>query len=399
LPSDFNNQQYGTIYQAIIGLNADNSLIDIVTVSEALEKQTGRDWIASLTHLTSNAIGFGLEHVKEYAEGIKRKTTERKAQLIASDLIKQIAEDGLGAVDGAITALMDLSRSKKQTTLTMRECLLQLNEYVEQRYEKKSCMGVTTGISDIDKYLGGFHNSDLIVIGARPAMGKTALLINMALKADVPCAIFSTEQGGMQVAMRSVSIMSNLNAQALRNADLDNNNGWETYTAGVATLMDRKIYIDEDSAPTIADIQRQARKWKHQHNIQAVYVDYIQRIRATNAKAPKHERVEEVVMGLKSLSRELNVPVVALAQVNRSVESRPDKRPSMGDLKDSGSIEQEADQIMMLYRDEVYTENSKDQGIAEINIEKNRHGPIGCVRVAWIAHSMQFRDLTYGQTY
>jgi replicative DNA helicase len=160
-------------------------------------------------------------------------------------------------------------------------------------------------------------------------------------------------------------------------------------------LREARIYFDEAAQPTISDVQRQARRWRHENKVEVIHVDYIQRIKATDMRAPKHERVEEVVVGLKCLAKELDIPVVALAQVNRSVESRPDKRPNMGDLKDSGSIEQEADVIAMLYRDEVYNPETMDKGIAELNIEKNRHGPTGVVKLGWHGASLKFRDLEW----
>jgi replicative DNA helicase len=226
-------------------------------------------------------------------------------------------------------------------------------------------------------------------------MGKTALMLNLILNANVSTGFFSSEMAAMQGAMRMISTVGSVNASKLRNADMGEDE-WSGYNAGMSLLHDRPVYIDDQSKPTIDELQRQARIWKQEHDIKCLHVDYIQRIDAMEKRAPKHLQVEEVAQGLKSLAKELRIPIIALAQVNRNVESRSNRRPNMGDLKDSGAIEQEADQIMILYRDEVYDKETNDKGIAELSIEKNRHGQTGGIRLSWEAQYMRFRNLSTG---
>ena len=252
--------------------------------------------------------------------------------------------------------------------------------------------GVPSGLAKLDKILLGFHPGDLVVIGARPSQGKTALLLNMADAANVPCGIVSAEQAAMQILQRMVAIRSGVSAERIRAGELHDQD-WPHLTEAAASLHATNTWIFDRGAPSITDVQRTARRWANGHGIKALYVDYIQRIRGGDPRAPRHERVGEVAQGLKDIARELGIPVIALAQVSREVEKRNDKRPLMGDLSDSSEIEKEADQIVMLYRDEVYNHESSDRGTAELRIEKNRHGRIGFVRCAWLAESMRFRDL------
>jgi replicative DNA helicase len=248
----------------------------------------------------------------------------------------------------------------------------------------------------MDKFIGGFHNSDLVIVGARPAMGKTAFMLNLAINADAPVGIISAEQGMMQMGGRVIAIDGRINTAGIRSGKLEDED-YNRMTASYSRLRDRVIQFYDKPAPTLQDIVRQARKWKHNLDIKALYIDYVQRVKV-DGKAPRHEQIGDVAMGLKELARELDIPVIALAQVNRSVEARTNRRPQMGDLKDSGVIEQEADVIAMLYRDEVYDENSQHKGIAEVDIKKNRHGDIGIVRTVWRAEYLRFEDLANGES-
>jgi len=216
-------------------------------------------------------------------------------------------------------------------------------------------------------------------------------LLNLASAHEEPSGIISAEQGREQIGLRGIAINGRVSAHAMRLAKL-NDHDWPKITNAVSYMKDRKIRLNDQPGISLTELVRQARQWKYQYDIKILYIDYIQRIKA-NKKLPKHEQVGEVAMALKELARELDIPVVALAQVNRDVEKRGDKRPNMSDLKDSGSIEQEADNIMSLYRDEVYSEDSPDKGIAEVNVLKNRHGPTGMIRVSWIAQFMIFEDM------
>lgn len=390
LPEEFAFEIPRSIYSAIQDLTAQRIPADVITVAEYMTttSHVGDDWFSQIAHIVSNVVGV---NVKAYSERVRELATKRKAAQIAHALM-DTAEEGQSAVDEAIRALMDLGRTKRKYEYTIKETLRGALDEIEENLEKGELSGVPSGIGDIDNILGGFHNTDLVVIGARPAMGKTAMLLNCLLGADCSVGLISAEQGHQQIGTRIIAIDGLVNAQDMRRASRLDDSQFARISASVARLMPRNIHINDMPAPTLQDIQRQARKWKFRNDIKALYVDYIQRVKG-NAKLPRHEQVAEIAMGLKELARELEIPVIALAQVNRQVEARANKRPMMSDLKDSGAVEQEADVIMTLYRDEVYDESTPDKGIIEIGIQKNRHGVTGIIRAAWRGEYLKISEL------
>jgi replicative DNA helicase len=245
----------------------------------------------------------------------------------------------------------------------------------------------------LDSHLGGWQDGDLTVIGARPAMGKTALLLHFAAAAGVSVGLVSAEQPAFQIAQRHAASLGRVSLADLRRGRIgDQEQGLLVEAIRKINRMNYRIY--DRSSPHIADVERMARRWKQKHGMEILLVDYIQRIRGDGDK--KHERVGDVVQRLKTLARDLDVPVVALSQVGRQVESRTNRRPGMGDLSDSSEIEKEADAVITLYRDEVYNPESKDKGTAELYIAKNRHGYTGTVRVQWAGVWVRFADLAHG---
>jgi replicative DNA helicase len=316
-----------------------------------------------------------------------------KAQGIAQTLETRLAEGGLEAVDDAIRELMLLAAPRGNFECDTAAAVSCAIDEIELAYKSDGPIGIPTGLKDLDDCIGGLRPPDLIVIGARPSIGKTALLLNLADNSKHPAGIISAEQGRTQVGLRLIAKNGSLNAYRLRIGKIEDEE-WPRIVHAASVVKDRKVRINDQPNPTIEEVMRQARKWKFQYGIQALYVDYIQRIRAL-PKAPRHEQVGYVALSLKELARELNIPVIALAQVNRNVEERENKRPTMADLKDSGSIEQEADTIITLYRDEVYDEETPNKGIAELNVLKNRHGPTGMIRCVWIAESMSFHNMDF----
>lgn len=389
-PAEFLNRQAARIYAAASGMIKRGEVVDVFTLADELKRTSAQDWLPALASMAAGVVYSS--HAKDYAKAIRRRFHERKAITIANELIEDIRTNGLQAIDAAIVDLMAMTTAKRDTVKTMREAAREAVALLNEINESGGLVGVTTGFTDLDRMLGGYHKTDLIIVGARPAMGKTAFMLNQVLSHRVPTGVFTTEQPAVQMALRAMSITGSVDSTKLRTANLDDHD-YSGISAAAGMLRDAPIYFDEQAQPTIAELQRQARRWRHENGIEVLHVDYVQRIKATDTRAPKHERVEEVVVGLKTLAKELDIPVVALAQVNRSVDTRPDKRPGMADLKDSGAIEQEADVVAMLYRDEVYDENSMDKGVAEVNIEKNRHGPIGTVKLAWSGNFMRFDNL------
>jgi len=390
---DFCVSDYREIFDAINILVNEKKPADILTVAEHLDRSrfvADRSWLSVVGEIVNRTPSAA--NVVAYARIVKEEATRQRALTVAKNLELGLEEDGLESVDEAIKQLMMLSAPRKNFECTVQQAAAIAIDEIDAAYRSGGkATGVTTGLTDLDGCLGGLHNGDLNVIAARPSMGKTAALLNLADNSGVPVGIISGEQGRAQVGLRLIAKNGRLNAYRLRLGKLDDAD-WPRLTHSAHMLSNKHIWIYDRPNPTIEELMRQARKWKFQHGIKALYVDYIQRIRAL-PKSPRHEQVGYVALCLKELARELDIPVIALAQVNRSVEERENKRPSMSDIKNSGDIEQEADTIITLYREEVYSPDSyHDKGIAEWDIKKNRHGPTGMIRTVWLAESMTFEN-------
>lgn len=390
-PFDFCDQALSQIFGAMVQLEGSGQPFDIWTVSDELSRTTGKDWAVTVAQIAKNTASAS--NIEIYAQHVKRYRRAREARRIASELSDNIALDE-GAVDVAISELMALDTQTVQTTYTLKEALKMAVDQIDYVHKSGGKLtGVTTGLIDLDECLGGWQKSDLCIIGARPAMGKTGLLLGAALDCGVPAGVVSSEMSAEQLATRAISNYGRVDSQRVRTANLDDDD-WVKLSNAIGMMNDKPVLIDEKSSPTIGEVQRWARKMKQKHGIKILFVDYLQRLRGNNPRDSRIDQVSEIARGLKTLARELDIPVVALAQVNREVERRTtDKRPLMGDLANSSEIEKEADEIIMLYRDEVYNEDSQDKGVAELNIEKNRHGPTGLVRVAWMAKYIKFENL------
>lgn len=384
----FTRADHRTIFYAIGDMVAAGKPVDVVTLGEALESD-GHNLTGYLLDLHGTTPSAA--NIRAYAQLVRDTWTRQQIRMVGHRIA---AADGDAAValDAAIADLMRLQHTSQKHEYSLRDGMSMAYQAMKEARELGGRIpGITTGLSKLDGIVGGWHDSDLVVIGARAAMGKTALLLNFAHACGVPHGIVSAEQPVDQVAARIMSLDSGIAATAMRSGRVDDED-MGTLHASVKRLIDRKAFVYDRSAPTIGEVCRIARKWHHQHGIKVLFVDYIQRIESDRGEK-RYERVGDVVRQLKNLARDLQIPVVALAQVARNVEQRQDKRPHMGDLSDSSEIEKEADQVLMLYRDEVYDPESPNRGTAEIIIDKNRHGPTGFVRCAWLAETMRFADL------
>lgn len=388
----FSRADHRTIFYQLGDMLAAGQPIDGVTVGEALVRDGHparlSGYLVELASQTPSAA-----NIRAYAQIVRDSWTRQQVQMVGHRIAKADGEAS-EMLDAAIADLMRLQHVSQQHEYSLRDCMsMAYAAMVEARELGGKIPGITTGLGKLDTILGGFHSSDLVVVGARAAMGKTALLLNFAQDCGVPHGIISAEQPGAQMASRLMSMDSGIAATAMRSGSVDDDDMGKLHTS-VKRLVDRKAFVYDRSAPTIGEVCRIARKWHHRHGIRILFVDYIQRIESDKGDK-RYERVGDVVRQLKNLARDLQIPVVALAQVTRGVEQRQDKRPHMGDLSDSSEIEKEADQVLMLYRDEVYDPESPNRGTAEIIIDKNRHGPTGFVRCAWLAETMRFKDLAH----
>jgi replicative DNA helicase len=390
-PLMFWNQTDALIFGAMLEMNSSNTPIDVITVTENLLGKTGRDYLETLMIYATK--GGGTEkNLKTYCEIITEAHRKTQAREIANLLTQTLHEPN--AVEMAIRALMELTSENRNYEYDINEaCKIGLTAIKDRAENKGKLPGVDTGLNGLNDTIGGFHKSDLVVIGARPAMGKTALILNMILRAKAKCGFISAEQGVSQIIQRGMAISGGVNSTNMRTGHLTEDD-WDFLQAGCAKIKHHPgCWFYDKSSPTIEEVESIARRWKYEFGIEAFYIDYLQRLSVPPGKT-KTEAVSENTRRLKDLARELGMPVVVLAQVKRDVESRNDKRPGMGDISDSSEVEKEADCVMMMYRDEYYNKDTTSAGIIELNIEKNRHGPTGCVPTKWSAQIMRISDLT-----
>ena len=386
--SNFVNRQ---IWSAVCDVLENGMSTDTITVSEYLNDKINLEppamdtWFSFLAQISKDNIGksSAAGHIKK----IKDDWLAREIRNIGSEM----ANDENANINNYIKTLMSLNTTDKKYLHSFHDAAEAGVDEIE-RVMKGDVLTVPTGLIDIDKIMGGLHNSDLIIVAARPSQGKTAFMLNMAAANKNCPLVFSTEQSRVQAAQRLFSIYGNVPNHKIRTGDIGDEE-FGRITNAIAMISDSGGWIYDKSGPYMHEIESTARQVFHDHHCTAIYLDYLQRIKHENPKLPKNEQVGDIAMRLKELARELDIPVVALAQVNRKCEDRTDKRPQMGDIKDSGTIEQEADIILTIYRDEVYFPDTQDNGIAEIDFKKNRHGGTGMVKTCWIAPTMRFTNL------
>lgn len=387
----FSAEQNARIFEASQSITAAGGIADIITIAEHLEKQYRQIDMGYFHEVASKAVGTS-KNLAKYCQILKNKYRKTKAQEVALSLQMNL-EEGLDSdpIQTAIRDLMAIDQADINYEHTFRDAARSALEMIDAAMKCEGLIGITTGLTDLDESIGGYHDTDLVVIPARPAMGKTAFLLSSLHKCGVSAGVISAEQDKTQVGLRLISMQGGVNSQKLRTAHLDESE-WSRVSAGTIALQNMEGAINDKPGINIIEICAQARKWKYDRDIKILFVDYIQKIKGSNQKLSRTEQVTEVVGALKNLAKELQIPVVALAQVNRECEKRQDKRPMASDIADASEIEKEADVIMTLYRDEVYNEHTNDQGIAEINVVKNRHGPIGVVKCQFIGEFFQFKD-------
>jgi replicative DNA helicase len=386
---DFTITAHGQIFSAVKRMVGAGKVCDALTVAEMLESETGRsDWLKLTVDMTRECLTPA--NALAYAESIRKHSIARKTASIGEYLVSG------GDANEAIRQLMALSAIEASWVCHQFDAAQEAIDEMSRATEG-ALSGVTSGIRDIDEMFGGFHDGDLIVIGARPAMGKTAFMLNLAASADKPVGIISGEQGRAQIGMRLMSINGQLSLHKMRTGGLSNDE-WARVSKTMQAMKDRPVWIFDKPAPTIDDVVRQARAWKFDQNIGILMIDYLQKLRGGNGENFRLQ-VGDIAQQLKDLGRELKIPVVALAQVKREVETRPmgsdgmGRMPHMSDLAESGVIEMEADVIGTLYRPEVYDDSPQYQGLAYFNAGKNRHGPIGQKALSWRGEFLKFGDL------
>lgn len=384
-PSDFSNPTLAGIWDAIEAI-APVKPVDLITVTDYLDQTTGQDWLKSVSFVANSPCT--IESLPTYESEIKAQARERVTRDVLARYLDQRSTIDVAALTSELMAL-DTHHSKRKI-MSMAEAVSASFDKIEQAIAKGDAPGHKTGIAILDEHLGGMHDSDLYVFGGRPAMGKTAFLISIMLASPTKGFFVSGEMAIDQVGQRMISQQSKVAATKLRNGKIDESE-WPMITAAMQSLLAKKVWTYDSPNPSIKEVMQKARIARHEYGVEVIYCDYLQKFTDIDAK---HEREEiaRSVISLKNLARELQCPVVTLAQLNRNCESRPDKRPIMSDLGGSGAIEQEPDAIGFLYRDVVYNENANPNE-AELIWGKNRHGPTGYMPLHFEPKTMIFRDV------
>lgn len=404
--SDFYHGAHKALYTALTELARKEQPFDVITVldylksSETLDEAGGETYLFELANNTPSVANVGA-----YADIVREKSVQRQLIQVAHD----IADSAYSPGTREVSELLDFAETKvfaiaEQTASDggpefIKKILVKAVEKIDTLFHNGgNITGLSTGLKDLDEMTSGLQNSDLIIVAGRPSMGKTTFVMNIAehavIQSKKPVLVFSMEMPSDSLAMRMLSSLGAIDQLSIRTGKL-NDSDWSRLTSAVHMLSEAPLYIDDSPALSPSELRMRARRLAKEHGqLGLIVIDYLQLMKVPGFKAENRTaEISEISRSLKSLAKELNVPVVALSQLNRSLEQRTDKRPVMSDLRESGAIEQDADLICFIYRDEVYNEDTPDKGVAEIIIAKQRNGPIGKARVQFEGRFTRFRDL------
>ncbi|TFE25387.1 replicative DNA helicase [Cohnella luojiensis] len=408
---DFYSVSHQRIFEAMVALNDDNEPIDLITLTARLQDLGQMDEIGGVMYLAklANSVPTAA-NVEYYAQIVEEKSILRRLIRTATQIVSNgyATEDDVGVLlNDAEARIMEVSSRRSATGfISIRDVLMEVFEKVEFLYNHKGGVsGIPSGFIDLDKMTNGFQRSDLIIVAARPSVGKTAFALNVAqnvaVRASETVAIFSLEMSAPQLVQRIICAESNVDATRMRTGHLEGDD-WEKLSMAIGSLSEAQIYIDDTPGITVSDIRAKCRRLKKEKGLGMILIDYLQLIQGRGkAGENRQQEVSEISRTLKQIARELEVPVIALSQLSRGVEQRQDKRPMMSDLRESGSIEQDADIVAFLYRDDYYDKESEKKNIIEIIIAKQRNGPVGTVELVFLKNFNKFvsLDRSHGEAY
>jgi len=407
-PSAFYQPSHRLIFSTMLDLSERGEPIDMVTLVDrlrsagSLDKAGGPDYIPTLADEVPTSAG-----VANYAKIVREKATLRNLIETSTEIVQDCFDhpgDVDQLLDEAERRIFAISEERiRSGFLSMKEIVKSSFKTIESLYEKKEHItGVPTGFADIDDLTSGFQPSDLVIIAGRPSMGKTAFCLNIAqhasMQKQLTVAVFSLEMAKEQLVMRMLCSEARIDAHRLRSGFLGQTD-WPKLSTAAGKLADASIFIDDTPALSSMEMRAKTRRLKADKGLDLVIVDYLQLMSGRSRSDSREQEISEISRSLKALAKELGVPVVALSQLNRGVESRMDKRPILADLRESGAIEQDADVIIFIYRDEVYNKESMEKGIAEVIIGKQRNGPVGTRKLTWLDKYTRFEDLTSREQY
>lgn len=399
---DFYSAQYGILFEAMAQLNREGKPADLVQVQEKVRQSGAPQEIAEMEFLREVLATVPTSaNIRHYAEIVKNKSVLRKLIRVSA----KIEEECYEAKDDINNILFEAEKNITAVTQGGGNAEFQpIGEVVIEALDRMQAAakaggkitGIATGFADLDYKTAGLQNSDFILVAARPSMGKTAFVLNIAqyvsVKHDITTAIFSLEMSKVQLVNRIISMESKVDSKNIRTGNLSVAE-WSNIAEGASAVGNSKLIIDDTPGISIGELRSKCRKLKRDNNLGLIMIDYIQLMSGGGKSESRQQEVSEISRALKGIARELNVPVIALSQLSRAVEGRPDKRPMLSDLRESGAIEQDADVVMFIYRDDYYKKDSDRKGIAEIIIAKQRNGPTGTVELAWIPDLTKFASL------
>ncbi|MBO4952220.1 MAG: replicative DNA helicase [Lachnospiraceae bacterium] len=400
---EFYNKQYGILFDNMVELYSEGASVDTVTLNERLKRKAIPDEVANTDTLARLVMETPIyAPVKDYARIVKDKATLRQLIRLCENTeadgykSEEAVEDILERAEQSIFKLVQ-NRNGSEETVSIRDVVMNVILEMEEaaRHDGK-VTGVPTGFRDLDSMLTGMHAGELLLVAARPAMGKTAFVLNiahyLAVMKHIPVGFFSLEMSREQLASRVLAIDAMVDSKNMKTGNLSDDD-WDKVIESTEAVANSPLYIEENSAITISDLRSVARKWKQNYGIQVLMIDYLQLMSPSRSVESRQVFIAEVSRALKNLAKELKIPIIALSQLSRAVDARPDHKPVLSDLRESGSIEQDADVVMFIYRDEYYNpETTEKPQTAEIIIAKQRSGETGSVDLRWIGKYTKFAD-------
>ena len=402
---DFYQNAYGVIFDSMVELFNEGKPVDLITLQERLKEKEVPPEISSLEFVRDLVAAVPTSaNVRYYAQIVSDKAVMRKL-IKMNDELSNICYAGNEPLESVLektekSVFQLLQNRNAGEYVPIRQVVMNALEKVEKASKSKGTVtGIPTGFIDLDYKLSGLQPSDLVLVAARPSMGKTAFVLNIAqyvaFKKDKCTAIFSLEMSKEQLVNRLFSLESQVDAQALRTGNMKDSD-WEKLIEAAGIIGQAKLIIDDTPSISISELRSKCRKYKMEHGLDLIIIDYLQLMSGSvgGRSESRQQEISDISRSLKALARELNVPVIALSQLSRAVEQRPDKRPMLSDLRESGAIEQDADVVMFIYRDEYYNKDSEYKKQAEIIIAKQRNGPVGTVHLAWLGEYTKFANLS-----
>lgn len=403
---DFYQYQYGIIFDAIVSLYNSNTSVDIITVQNKLKESNVAPELYSIEFIGNIVASVPTSaNIRSYADIVLEKSLLRKTIKATEDIANRCYQDKESVddiMDDAEKNIFKISQESRSSGdfVDISDAVFRTFQSIQAASKSKGAVtGIRTGFTDLDYITAGLQRSDLILVAARPAMGKTAFALSMAeyiaVKSKIPTAVFSLEMSDTQLVKRMMAMDANVDLHNINTGELTGAE-WQSLIESVQNIGESKLFlIDNLSGLTITDICSKCRKLKLEHDLGLVIIDYLQLIESGRRSESRQQEIANISRALKSLARELNIPVIALSQLNRGVETREDKRPKLADLRESGAIEQDADIVMFLYRDEVYNPDENNKGKAELIIGKHRNGSIGTVNLAWLPQYTRYANAAY----